>query len=131
MDSTTLDKVRSAVGRPGVHSLSQVIPKDFKKWYSQLPCLALSIKKRDGVNNKPASLLVVSLGKTLNGTLPPLCGRQVAYPYFTGLSFVKLLTQHIVKGGSWVFTCGSPPCWWWGYQPPMIGSKWTAIFTLA
>ena len=28
--------------------------------------------------NKPASLLVVSLGKALNGTPPPLCGRQVA-----------------------------------------------------
>ena len=35
------------------------------------------------MENKPASLLVVSLGKALNGTPPPLCGRQVAYPYFT------------------------------------------------
>ena len=31
-----------AVGTPRVYSPSQVIPKDFKKWYSQLPCLALS-----------------------------------------------------------------------------------------
>ena len=30
------------------------------------------------VENKPASSLVVSLGKALNGTLPSLCGRQVA-----------------------------------------------------
>ena len=30
------------------------------------------------VENKPESLLVVSLSKTLNGTPPPLCGRQVA-----------------------------------------------------
>ena len=30
------------------------------------------------MENKPASLLVVSLGKTLNGMPPPLCGRQVA-----------------------------------------------------
>ena len=37
--------VRLAVGRPGVHSLSRVIPKDFKKWFLQLPCLALSIQK--------------------------------------------------------------------------------------
>ena len=36
---------RFAVGRLRVHSLSRVIPKDFKKWYSQFPCLALSIKK--------------------------------------------------------------------------------------
>ena len=32
------------------------------------------------VENKPASSLVVSLGKALNGTPPPLCGRQVARP---------------------------------------------------
>ena len=31
------------------------------------------------VENKPESLLVVSLGKTLNGTPPPLRGRQVAH----------------------------------------------------
>ena len=30
------------------------------------------------VENKPASSLVVSLGKALNGTPPSLCGRQVA-----------------------------------------------------
>ena len=30
------------------------------------------------VENKPASLLVVSLGKALYGTPPPLCGRPVA-----------------------------------------------------
>ena len=30
------------------------------------------------MENKLASSLVVSLGKALNGTLPSLCGRQVA-----------------------------------------------------
>ena len=30
------------------------------------------------VENKPASSLAVSLGKALNGTPPPLCGKQVA-----------------------------------------------------
>ena len=39
------ESVRIAVGRPWVHSLSRVIPKHFKNWYSQLPCLALSIKR--------------------------------------------------------------------------------------
>ena len=29
------------------------------------------------MENKPASSLVVSLGKALNWTPPPLCGRQV------------------------------------------------------
>ena len=33
---------------------------------------------RGVVENKPASLVVMSLGKTLNGATPPLCGRQVA-----------------------------------------------------
>ena len=64
--------------------LSRVISKDFKKWYPQLPCLALSIK-RDSVQNKPEKLLAVSLGKAFNGTPPSLCGRQVAYPYFPEL----------------------------------------------
>ena len=41
--------------------------------------------ERDDVEIKPASLLVVSLGKALDGTPPFLCGRQVALPYFTGL----------------------------------------------
>ena len=35
---------------------------------------------RDGVENKPASLLVVSLSKALCGTPPSSCGRQVAGP---------------------------------------------------
>ena len=35
--------VRFAVGRPGVHSPSRVIAKDFKRWYPQLSCLALGI----------------------------------------------------------------------------------------
>ena len=30
------------------------------------------------LENKPSSLLVVSLGKALNRMPPPLCGRQVA-----------------------------------------------------
>ena len=36
--------------------------------------------KRDSVEKKPASLLVVSLGKALNGMLPSLCGRKVVRP---------------------------------------------------
>ena len=60
--------VRCAVGRPGVYSLSRVIPKDFKKWYSRLLCLTLSTKS-DTVENKPASLLAVSLGRLLAGRL--------------------------------------------------------------
>ena len=35
---------------------------------------------RDSVENKPASLLIVSLGKALNGTPASLCGRQMAGP---------------------------------------------------
>ena len=56
-----------------------------KKWYSLLLCLALSIKKGNSVQNKPASLLVVFSGKALHEMPPLLCGRQVVYSYFTGL----------------------------------------------
>ena len=35
---------------------------------------------RDCVENKPASLLVVSLVKALNGMPPSLCGRQMVGP---------------------------------------------------
>ena len=41
-------------------------------------CLALGIYVKVVVEKKPASSLVVSLGKAFNGTLQPLCGRQVA-----------------------------------------------------
>jgi len=42
------------------------------------------------VKKKPASLLVVSLGKTLNGTPPPLSGRQVAIT-------VSVIIKKIIK----------------------------------
>ena len=45
------------------------------------------------MENKPASLLVVSLGKALNGTPAPLCG----LPELHRVTTVKLLTQHVVK----------------------------------
>ena len=41
---------------------------------------------RNSVENKPASLLVVSLGKTLSGMPPSLCGRQLVGP--SSLPFV-------------------------------------------
>ena len=47
----------------GIHS--------FSAWHSA---------HRDSVENKPASLLVVSLGKALNEMPPSSCGRQVTGP---------------------------------------------------
>ena len=46
-----------AVVRPEVYSLSRVLPKDFKKWYPQLPCLALSVKKGVWRTSRQAWLL--------------------------------------------------------------------------
>ena len=63
---------------------SSYYQKTLKNGIHSFPAWRLAYK-RDSVENKPASLLVVSLGKALNATPPPLCGRQVAYPYFTGL----------------------------------------------
>ena len=37
-------------------------------------------QNRDSVENKPAILLVVFMGKTLNGMPISLCGRQVVGP---------------------------------------------------
>ena len=69
--------VHFAVGRPGVQFPCRVISKDFKKLVST----AFLLDARhlgEVVENKPASSLVVSLGKAVNGTPPSLCGRQVA-----------------------------------------------------
>ena len=67
-------------------------------------------KKRGCVENKPASLLVVSLGKVHNGMSPFLCGRQAgSLPVLDRITVVKLLTQHVAKDNSWVPTNGSPP----------------------
>ena len=53
---------------------------------------------RDSVENKPASLLVVSLGKALNGMPPSLCGRQMVgqavYPSWWPSLTKDLQTEH-------------------------------------
>ena len=53
-------------------SPNRVIPKCFKKWCPQLGA------QRNSVENKPANLLAVSLGKALNKISPSLRDRQVA-----------------------------------------------------
>ena len=52
-------------------------PETLESWHSQLPCLAFSIKE-DSVETKPASSLVESMGKALNGIPRVLSGRQLA-----------------------------------------------------
>ena len=72
------ESVCFAVGTPRVHFPSRVIPKDFKKIVFTVS--AWRSADRHSVENKPASSLVVSLDKALNGTPLPFCGRQVARP---------------------------------------------------
>ena len=55
------------------------MPKDFKKMVFAAFLLGAQ-HNRGSVENKPASLLVVSLGKALNGMPLSLCGRQVVGP---------------------------------------------------
>ena len=66
---------------------------------------------RDSVENKPASLLVVSLGKALNGMPPSLCGRQMVgqavYPSWWPSVTKDMQTEHellrvneLIKTGS-------------------------------
>ena len=52
--------------------------KTFKNGIHSFP--AWRSANRDSVENKPYSLLVVFLGKTLNGMPSSLCGRQVVGP---------------------------------------------------
>ena len=57
------------------------------------------------MENKPASLLVVSLGKARNGMPSSLCGRQAgSLPLLHRVTIVKLLIQDVVRGESWVPT---------------------------
>jgi len=65
---------------------------------------------KDSEKKKPASLLVVSLGKTLYGTPPPLSGRQVAITVSVIIKnqIKKLQPDFRTSGGSgkWVgVTC--------------------------
>ena len=51
--------------------------------------------KRDSVKNKPECLLVVSLGKVLNGMPPSLCWRsQVVHPSWWPILTEDLQTEH-------------------------------------
>ena len=67
----------------------------------------------------------------LTGVASTFMWQTGGLPALHQVTIVKLLTQDVVKGDSWVPTSGSPPCWWWGYQSLMTGSKWAAIFPLA
>ena len=50
--------------------------------------------KGDSGENKPVSLLVVSLGKALNGMPPSLCGRQMAGPSSLPAVVSKSVERH-------------------------------------
>ena len=57
---------------------NRIIPKDLKNGIHSFPSWRSA--HRDSVKNKPASLLVVSLGKALNGMPPSSYGKQVTGP---------------------------------------------------
>ena len=63
----------------GFISLVESYQKTLKNSIHSFPAWCSARHLGEVVENKPASSLVVSLGKALNGTPPPLCGRQVAY----------------------------------------------------
>ena len=109
---------RLAVDRPGVHSLSRAIPKNLKKVVLTASLL--------GAQNNKRIVWTMHLAERLH-----LYVADGGVSVIHRVTIVKLLTQHVVKGDFWVPTSGSPPCWWWGYQSLMTGSKWAAIFSLA
>ena len=63
----------------GFISLVESYQKTFKKMVFTTSLLDAQ-HITDSVENKAASLLVVSLGKALNGIPPSLCGRQMVGP---------------------------------------------------
>ena len=63
----------------GFISLVESHQKTLKNGIHSFPAWR-SAYKRDSVESKPASLLVLSLGKALNGMPPSLCGRQMVGP---------------------------------------------------
>ena len=67
--------VHFVVSRPGVYFPILVIPKDFKKRYLQLPCLAIS---KIGIvwRTSQQACLLCSWARHLRGA-PILCGKQV------------------------------------------------------
>ena len=50
-------------------------------------------QNRDSKEDKPASLHVVSLGKTLNGLLPSLCSRQIVGPSSLSVEVAPVLLK--------------------------------------
>ena len=50
---------------------------------------------RDSVENRPASSLVVSLGKALNGMPSSLCGRQMVGPSSLPVVVVQSDERHV------------------------------------
>ena len=61
-------------------SASQSVDLGFTSKSSHTKRLHGPPANRGSVENKPDSLLVVSLGKTFNGMPPSLCGRQMVGP---------------------------------------------------
>ena len=124
------ESVRIVVGRPGVHSLNRVIPKDFKKMVFTTFLLGAQHKKGMVWRTSRQACLLCPWSRYLTGRLH-LYVADSGPPVLHRVTIVKLPTQHVVKDDSWVPTSGSPPCWWWGYQSLKTGSKWAAIFPLA
>ena len=62
----------------GLISLVESCQKTLKNGIHSFP--AWRSAHRDSVENKSAGLLVVSMGKALNGMPPSLCGRQMVGP---------------------------------------------------
>ena len=80
--------VRFAVGRPEVHSPCRVIPKDFKKWYLELPCLALGIYRRLWRTSRQVCLLC-PWARHLTLSLPRSSIDDLVFSVFTS-NFFKL-----------------------------------------
>ena len=93
--------VRASASQPadlGFVSLVESYQKTLKNGIHSFPAWLSAPKGwRPSVENKPASLLVVSLGKALNGMPPSLCGRQMVGPSSLPVAVAQSDKRHAIR----------------------------------
>ena len=119
---------RFVVGRPGVHSLSRIIPTDFKKMVLTASLFGFPVKKEIVWRTSRQACLLCPWARHLTGHLhfyvadrwptrtSPGYNCEVAHP--------ACRKRRLLGTQQW-----QSALLWWGYQSFMTGSKWAAIFS--
>ena len=113
--------------RKKVLKVKLIFPRN--KFDSKPPVLCV-VANFDKPRDDSVVTLACVLGQGTYRDAPTFMWQTGGLPVLHWVTIVKLLTQHVVKGDSWISTNGSPRCWWWGYLSFMTGSKRAAVFSL-